>query len=380
MLPRNAIAANEENWVAQAVRLYDAYYSVREVALTLSRLYGVKVTQSRVDETLRQRGVLKREVRDCFRYEDLRKPNSAHLDELVASIEEALRTARALGRTTAELDALLRQTIAQQGTVDHACYVRDELFNSREAVATYSAAIKEYHATNQEAIAGFGFESFLANAWEKMGIKVVMGPSNFEGADHLIEREQQNDWVAIAPTAISVKSENRTEASKRTINIDSLARHDVRISTAADCVKAVKHAVDHLRKYQRMIYLKSTESTFPDDDDRPAHRYQLFEVRKNDMQKRLKDLTAADFRKCLRAGESFKTSNAFNVPIYDEKGRKLFSVTVTREPPHVRIYSIALNYCSPITSYWTEPLPDRRVDEETARGATARSKKRRQSK
>jgi hypothetical protein len=364
---RVGVAPGDVEWAEQAVRFYEAYYSLREVAQKLSHLRRMEISARQVRDVLVDRGVVIRRADTYFRHDDLRSIDDGQLDGVITTIETARAAAHKAGKSTVELDTILKQTLAQRAEVDHACYSHDPLFNGRSEVAKYITGIKEYHATNQEAIAGFGFESFLANAWEEMGIKVVMGPSNFEGADHFIERDQQNDWVAISPTAISAKSESRANATLRTVNIDSLARHDISIKTSGDCVRAVAHAVDHLRKYQRMIYLKSLATTFPDDPSKPAHRYLFLEVRKEDMQSRLREITARDFRKHLRSGQSFEKSNSFNVPVYDDSGRKLFSVTVTTRPPHVRIYSIDVNYCKLISSYWTDPLPDRRVDDATAR-------------
>jgi len=247
--------------------------------------------------------------------------------------------------------------LAERKEIDYFYFAEDELFTSREVIEAIMFEIRDFHETNKEAIAGFAFETFMANVWERCGYEVSLPVSKNNGEDWQVRREEQNDWITI-----SAKSQNRATGSKGKINIDSLARHSVNpIVLAEHCAEAVQAAVEHLAKYERIIYLRSVRGDyFPVKEAKPAHRYDFVEVPKEDMAERLTEqCTADDFLRLFKKSD-FKNKSTFNVPIYQDS-KEVFSVSVY--PKHIRIGGIDVeSYCRVVSQYWTEPLPARRAD------------------
>lgn len=285
----------------------------------------------------------------------------------VAEIEGDRQRWLARGDDSDVVDKRIEQMFAERDEVDHFFHVGDDdLFTSRDVIKEMMLEIREFHRTNREPIQGTVFEWFMAKIWENQGWEVAMPDPTNPGRDLEVRLEDQNDWILI-----SAKSENRARARKGKIDIESLAPHyEDPIERAEDCQEAVRQAVEHLGRYQRMIYIRSIRgSSFPHNRTKPAHRYDLVEVPKEEMGNlMLQQATADAFLRAFKRQAEFrdKRKSGFNIPI-ERDGDTMFSVTVKRGAPgkngHVRIGSIDVaRFCTVISQFWTEPLPSRRSD------------------
>jgi hypothetical protein len=158
-----------------------------------------------------------------------------------------------------------------------------------------------------------------------------------------------------------MKSEARANPSARTIRLTSLAPHHLEIKSAGDCCLALADAVSHLIRYDRMIYLRSTDETFPSDPRRQAHRYMLLELPHDDIVGRLISVRPEQFARYFEDSSAAIERNTFAVPITNASGKRLFTVSVSRRPPRVTISAIEFDYCHLIASYWTEPVQQSRI-------------------
>lgn len=238
------------------------------------------------------------------------------------------------------------------------------------------AELRLHHHIFGSAVAGFDYEKFMLRVWTAVGFQVHQSHATYEGADQFVQLDEQNSWLLI-----SQKSENKADANARTISISRLAGHSVEIASAADCVAVVRQAVGHLDLYQRMSYVKSVQTTFPSDFplQGEAHRYLIMDVDRSEIRREMLRLTEADFKEALTA-PSFKAGKSFNVPVFDNQGRKLFSVSVRKKPPHVAILDIHINRCKLVSSCWTPPLSKMRsLDTKSADAITQRTMRNRRS-
>jgi hypothetical protein len=245
----------------------------------------------------------------------------------------------------------LEDELARYSRAEHILYHDDPLFVASDVVAATIRRLKKWHRSVGRSVGGEGFEDLLASVWRDVGIDVVLAPRNYDGGDaHL--NVVANLWVAM-----SLKSEGAAAASKRTIHLSSVSPHRENLDSPEACRRAVGDALKHLGRYDRMIYLRASEDCFPGGDDR-AQPYTLLELPRRDIIRRLLDLTAADLAPLFADREAAQARNSFTVPVHDARGRKRFSVTVSRRPPRVSITSIDFGYCELIASYWTEPVPE----------------------
>lgn len=268
----------------------------------------------------------------------------------LAAIERECALRRKEGDDEQEIADWRADQLARHPLIEHLCYTNEAIFNSEAFVAAFSRRLRKWHRTVGRPVAGEGFEDVLAASWADLGLNVLLAPRSYDGADTHVELE--NQWVAV-----SMKSEALATPSRRTIRISSLAKHNIDIQSPGDCVAAITHAIEHLYRYERMIYLRSTVEHFPSEPENEAHRYTLLEIPKKDIVAQLGKLHAGDFESFFADPLAARERNTFRLPVTDKSGKKLFSVTVSRRPPKVSIGAIDMNYCEPIASYWTEPIP-----------------------
>jgi hypothetical protein len=340
--------------------LYRASYSDDYVVNRLNEAFDLHLTAVDVAEFLKKQGLVRRDAPPIAPYSHAEIGVAPVLtDEIREMIERMAKAKSAAGDGEAEIQDWYRDQIARYSRVEHICHSEELLFNSREAVAALIRRLKKYHAAIGQPVAGKGFENLLAETWRDLGYSVLVTPPNYDGADAHVEVE--NQWVAM-----SMKSESRWKRSSRTIHLSSVAPHDVEINTPADCVLAIEHAVAHLARYERMVYLRTEEDHFPSGYLVPpyeaapyghyAQRYTLLELPKNDIAARLGSIETDQFAKYFAEPDEAADRNTFRVRIDDDAGRRLFNVTVSRRPPRVSVTAVDINYCDPIASYWTEPI------------------------
>jgi hypothetical protein len=338
-------------WGNLAADLYRATYSTPYVLEELKNRRGVELPDGTVEEYLRRR-------RDVALRRPPPLPPYSHPDvypRFTKTIHQRLLEMRRFkeetGESAAEAEDWLRDQLDRYRRVDHFHYTEDELFTTPEATAAFIRRVKKWHRAVGRPVSGEGFEDVLAGTWSDMGLGVFLSPRNYDGPDaHL---EVRNQWVAL-----SMKSEGRQKMSQRTIQISSLAPHDVEIENGEDCFLAVAHAIAHLDRYERMIYLRASEENFPEEPVGLAQRYTLLELPHDDIVARMRALSGADFTHFFADAESARERNTFTIPVNDDDGRRLFSVTVSRRPPRVSITSIDFDYCELISSYWTEVIDE----------------------
>jgi len=340
--------------------LYRASYSDDYVVSRINETFGLQVTVAELADFLKRQRVIRRDTSLIEPYSHAEVGIAPALtDELREMIDQMAKAKGAAGDDEAEIQDWYRDQVARYARVEHICYSDEALFNSREAVAALIRRLKKYHAAIGQPVAGKGFENLLAETWRDLGYSVLVTPPNYDGADAHVEVE--NQWVAM-----SMKSESRWKRSSRTIHLSSVAPHDVEINTPADCVLAIEHAVAHLARYERMVYLRTEEDHFPSGylvppyDAAPfghcAQRYTLLELPKSDIAARLSAIGTDQFAEYFADPDEAADRNTFRVRIDDDSGRRLFNVTVSRRPPRVSVTAVDINYCDPIASYWTEPV------------------------
>jgi hypothetical protein len=339
----------EPDWGDFARARYDVTYSDELISAEVGERFNIAVSPRQVGDYLRQHPrVVRRRRLDTlpFSHGDVSSELTNDRHERLFS-EAAKRLDE--GESDGAVDDWIEDELARYGHAEHICYSDEELFNSEEMVTAIIRRLKKWHRAVGRPVAGEGFEDLLAGAWSDSGVEVVLAPRNYDGADAHVALVP-NQWVAM-----SMKSEGARQASARTIHLSSIAPHRVELASAAACRDAIGEAVTHLRRYDRMIYLRSEESIFP-SDGLPAHRYTLLELPKRDIFQRLLHLPRNAFAHLFVDHEEAAERNTFTVPICDERGRKLFNVTVSRRPPRVSVTAIEFDYCRLISSYWTEPV------------------------
>lgn len=334
-------------WGDDAALRYRETYSARVVREELKERLGARISVERLRRYLEDRGdvaMRKESTRLPFTHDGISPSMTA---ERWQRLEAEVARREGEGEIDEEIADFVEDELARYSRVEHLCYTNEELFNGRDAVAAIIRRLKKWHRTVGRPVAGEAFEDLLAGAWADLGIKVLLAPRNYDGADaHVL----QNSWVAM-----SMKSEARAKPSQRTIQLASLAPHNVELNSPEDCRRAIWQAVAHLGRYERLIYLRGSDDHFPGGDQR-AQRYTLFELPKREISGRLYDVREDDFAPFFEDADEARTRNSFSVPVFGDDGRKLFSVTLSRRPPRVAITSIDLADCGLIASYWTEPL------------------------
>jgi hypothetical protein len=349
-----AARPQEPLWAEFAVARYAVSFSDDLVATEIASSFGLDVSAETVSTYLEQRRDVVRRARLPllpFRHPDASAETNAAREMALRAEAERRRGA---GDSPDEVRDWIADERARYAHIEHFCYSDDELFNSAEAVAALIRRIKKWHRAVGRPVAGEGFEDLLASTWNDLGLKVLLAPRNYDGADAHVE--VQNQWVAM-----SMKSEARANPSARTIRLTSLAPHHLEIKSAGDCCLALADAVNHLIRYDRMIYLRSTKETFPSDPERAAHRYTLLELPHDDIIGRLLSVAPQRFAHYFEDADAAAERNTFAVPISDPNGKRLFTVSVSRRPPRVTISVIEFNYCALIASYWTEPVQQSRI-------------------
>lgn len=341
----------EPAWGRRAADFYRASYSDDYVVQELEH-EGHNVSAEEVGDYLRgRRDIVRRRPPPVhpFNYPRLAPEMTTAVRHRIDELAEALAEA---GDGEVELSDFYREQFARYSHVEHLCFSNEQLFNSELAVACFIRRLKKWHVAVGRPVGGEAFEDVLAGTWRDLGHTVFLTPRNYDGADAHVEVE--NQWVAV-----SMKSETREKQSRRSIHLTSLAPHDVDIETPHDCVLAVEHAIAHLDRYERMIYLRAEEDTFPSGWSAPgclsaSQRYTLLELPKADIAARLRALNATDFGPHFANSDEAAARNSFSVRVDDEQGRRLFTVTVSRRPPRVAVTAIDFDYCDLIASYWTE--------------------------
>jgi len=355
--PSHPTPPKPPSWAAEAAELYREFPSARVVADLLG-LRGIKTSKASVLRVLHALGA---NVALPAEREPRKHPGLGALRIGFSDLEIAAEKARWRERGLSKLDAenAVVWMQAARAEIDYFYYTEDELFADREVIKRTMRGIQDWHQRYRTPISGKNFETFMANIWEDLGLHVEMPVDDHDGADHYVTlgdpEDVENNWILI-----SCKSQNRAKASQTTINIDSVARHHVKlIDRAEHCAEAVRQAVEHLGRYERMIYLRSTRSDhYPGRPESAAHRYIFLEVPKDDMAERMlaqldEDAFLAAFKK-----SEFRAKNTFNLPV-TKGANKVFSVSVTRKQS-VPIRSIVMDgYCRQIASYWSPPLPTR---------------------
>lgn len=335
-------------WQEIAEQFRDFTLSDARIAEEITRMTGETITAAAVAdhfEKLYGAAPTPRRWPSGFTYDGLLPTlDEARLARIGAERERRL----ADGESLPDVDEWHGDELARYGRVAHRCYRRDSLFTSREAVAAFARRLRRWQRVIGRPVAGEDAEHLVAEIWRELGHQVMLAPRNNPGADVHVRR---NRWVAI-----SMKSEARSTPSQRAIEISSIASHPIkRFDDAGDVKLAMMHAAFHLRHYDRMIHLRSTTETFPDSDDE-AHRYTFLEVPIDDIVDRLLSVQTMVFRHYFDDPGEAHARNSFHHDVVDERGRRLFRVTVSKRPPHVRISAITLEYCQPIASYWVEPI------------------------
>jgi hypothetical protein len=339
----------EPEWGEYARVRYEVTYSDQLISEEIEQEFDVAVSASQVGEYLRSQSRVVRRRRPtvvpyCHNDVNSELTNDRH-ERLFSEAAQRLDE----GETIGAVDDWIEDELARYGHAEHICYSDEELFNSEEMVTAIIRRLKKWHRAVGRPVGGEGFEDLLAGSWSDSGVEVVLAPRNYDGADaHVAVVPSQ--WVAM-----SMKSEGARQASARTIHLSSIAPHRVELDSPTACRRAVGDALTHLARYDRMIYLRSAEGAFP-SDGLAAHRYTLLELPKRDIFARLLDLPIAAFEPLFADREEAAGRNAFTVPVCDNRGRKLFNVTVSRRPPRVSLTAIEFDYCSLIASYWTEPV------------------------
>ena len=335
-------------WGAFAVSRYAEAYSDALISREIGERFLVEVSEKQIAEYLRAAGVPRRKRPRIlpFSYADVSAELTKNRRGRLLT-ESAMRELQ--GESTDAIYDCLEDELARYSHVEHLCYDDDPVFAAKDVVASTIRRLKKWHRSVGRPVGGEGFEDLLAGAWRDVGINVVLAPRNYDGADaHLNTTE--NLWVAM-----SLKSEGGRGASKRTINLTSVAPHHEELSSPRACRRAIGEAMTHLGRYDRMIYLRASEETFPSSET-PAQRYTLLELPRRDIIRRLLQVKSSEFAPMFRDPHLAQARNSFTVPVHDRRGRKLFNVTVSRRPPRVSIASIDFSYCDLIASYWTEPV------------------------
>jgi hypothetical protein len=338
----------EPPWGVFAVARYAETYSDELISQEIGERFLVDVSEKQVAEYLRGASVPRRK-----RPRGLPFSHADVSDELTVSRRERLLAESAMrdlhGETAEAISDWLEDELARYSHAEHLCYAVDPVFTDKDVVASMIRRLKKWHRGVGRPVGGEGFEDLLAGAWRDVGIDVVLAPRSYDGADtHLSVSE--NLWVAM-----SLKSEGSTSASRRTIHLSSVAPHHEELESPQACRRAIAEAMTHLGRYDRMIYLRATEESFP-GSERPAQRYTLLELPRRDIIRRLLQIKATDFAPLFLDPDAARARNSFTVPVRDSRGRKLFSVTLSRRPPRISITSIEFSYCDLIASYWTEPV------------------------
>jgi hypothetical protein len=338
----------EPVWGDYAARRYRETYSERVILREIARDFDQVVSRRDLNAYLNSRA-------DVARRKEPPEPYFHPLsdDELTPERERRLRSefdARVrAGEDPAAIKDWIADELARYSATMHICYNDDPLFNSPEAVAAILRRLKKWHRTAGRPVAGEGFEDLLAGVWRDIGYDVQLAPRGYDGADaHVAD-------TPLAWLAISLKSEAATTASPRTIRVSSLAPHHVEIDSPDACCRAIHHALAHLGRYDRMVYLRANEEHFPGGDD-PAQRYTLLELPKWDIEAQLWRVSPDDFAPLFADAAAAAERNTFTIPVHDPRGKRVFNVTVSRRPPRVAISAIEFTYCDLISSFWTKPI------------------------
>jgi hypothetical protein len=339
----------EPQWSKAAADLYAKSFSDEWVAERLRVEDGIEVTADAIRGELERIGARRRPAPAVLPY--------AH-DGLAPKLTEARRrridreceVRRREGDSDNEVYDWRCDQLDRFRPAEHLCFNDDPLFNSREMVEAMIRRLKKFHAAVGRPLAGEAFEDVLAAAWRDVGHNVYLSPRNHEGPD--VHISLQNQWVAV-----SMKSEARRQP-RPDLQITSLAPHHQELGSPADCVAAVRDAINHLSRYERMIYLRVTREWFPSGES-IGLRYTLLDLPKNDIAARLQGITASDFEV-----DDFSSKNTYSVDVRGDNGERLFRVSVSRRPPRVAIVSLAFGYSDLVTSYWVqEPTSVERIDE-----------------
>jgi len=351
-------------WLEFAVARYAISFSDELVAAEVASEFDLEVGAETVGAHLEQRCDVVRRARLPLIPFSHPGANAEMTTARELAVQAEAERRRGAGDSAEEVRDWLADEHARHAHVEHLCYSDEELFNSREAVAALIRRIKKWHRAVGRPVAGEGFEDLLSSTWTDLGIKVLLAPRNYDGADAHVE--VQNQWVAM-----SMKSEARANPSARTIRLTSLAPHHLEIKSAGDCCLALSDAVNHLIRYDRMIYLRSTVEAFPSDPERQAHRYTLLELPHDDIIGRLMTVRPEQFFHYFEDSAAAKERNTFAAPVTNASGKRLFTVSVSRHPPRVTISAIEFDYCTLIASYWTEPVQQSRISTDEALRAEA---------
>lgn len=334
------------DWGEEAETMYRSGYSDSGVADVLTEQLQLEVSPRQVGDYLRGRpNVVRRPASGIEPYYYHGLYPSMLSDEVIETMCEAREMG---GDHPDDINKFRQREYALRKRVDHTCYTDESLFNGEGIVRAQMSRFNEFHHLMGRSVGGENLEDHMAKVWEDSNIKVVLGPKNYAGAD--IMSEQEDGWMAM-----SIKSAHESNPSEQSVHISSLAPHNVEIETPEDCVEAIGQALEHLGRYERIIYLRNSDSHFPDEAERPAHRYDFLEVPHQKVVKELTSLIPDDFEQYFEDGE---LPNTFRVDIRDHKGNFRFSATVSRSPKKIQLGAIQLDYCDWVSSYWTEPIQE----------------------
>ena len=350
------------SWHSLAKKLYKSENSFQSVSEAL-RAQGFEVSKSTVrnyldaqDDVLIHSPVAKHEVWKSI-------PVAGA--ETLAARKAMVSAMKGEGASEDKVRMYLEREEARYQPVVFHTYNDDPIFNEPKFLDIAADCVRDWHYSTRNQIEGEGFEYFLARALSEAGYEVELARRGNPGED--IRVKVQNQWVAI-----SQKSENRSDAKKDVISITSLAPHRETLDDPASCVKAVKAAVQHLKGYERMIYLKTGEVYFPEADigelGVAAQGYTMLEVPKEKLQKILAGLKEEDFHEQFTKNSDGswkrKKANTVHISITGDEDRTLFSLTLAKKEGRVRIYNIGTGWCDLVNRMWAPALDGSREDKE----------------
>lgn len=353
--PKNS--PKSTNWHSQAKKAYKNGKSFRDISELLTT-QGEKISRDDVSNYLHDEDdVIIRSPSKNYRvHKSIPQPGP----EEVAARKLMIQGMRKRGESKEAIKMYEESEESRYQPVVFHCHNDDKVFNDPKFLDILSTCLREWQHATRNQVEGEGFEHFLVRALEEANYEVEMST---RGSLWDVKVKLQNQWVMF-----SYKSENRKDSQdkegKGVFRTTSLAPHSENLDNPASCVRAINEAIEHLDAYERMLYLKASSGYFPEkevgESGKSAQVYALLEGPRQELREKLAALKAKDFTDEFHKDKENKwvrnKPNTVNVPITDENGNKLCSVTLAKKEGRIKIYNINSSWCSLINKFWTEPV------------------------
>jgi hypothetical protein len=239
-------------------------------------------------------------------------------------------------------------------------FTTDRPWADAQFVTSLRRSFINMHGGSRMKVGGLTFEGTLATSLEEAGYRVFMMDVGNPGAD--LQAALQSDQVL---EGISLKSATgKSEKNGKMVHLGSLAPHGLKKAPATvdDMRAACDKALEHLARYEKILYLQAMNDVFPvylndEKELSDAWRYNITSLPHDYIERAFERLDAEDFRQARKAGGTV-TIDVLQPPLFAEQTQSstpAVAFQVKMNKSHVGIAAVQPALSTTAISMWTTP-------------------------